>query len=196
MSVVGQGRVDGYLSPQELARQLGEGLARLPVDGRRVIVLIPDGTRTMPMPLMFDVARARARSSCGGARLSRRARDAHPDERRGVDAPSRPPGRERHGGTAARLQSPVGRSLDVREPGHDSRARDRRPHGGPPRTGCPGRAQPARRRVRPRDHLRTGLPARGRRASPAARSTCFQASPRPRSSTSRTGSARSLPAPM
>ncbi len=33
------------------------------------------------------------------------------------------------------LQPPLGRSVDVREPGHDSRARDRRPHGGPPRTG-------------------------------------------------------------
>ena len=30
------------------------GLARIPVDGERVLVLIPDGTRTMPMPLAFD----------------------------------------------------------------------------------------------------------------------------------------------
>ena len=36
----------------DLARQ---GLARLPLDGKRVIVLIPDGTRTMPMPLMFEI---------------------------------------------------------------------------------------------------------------------------------------------
>jgi lactate racemase len=54
MDVVGQGRVEGYLEPAELARQLRDGLSRLPVDGRRVIVLIPDGTRTMPMPAMFD----------------------------------------------------------------------------------------------------------------------------------------------
>jgi nickel-dependent lactate racemase len=32
-----------------------EGLDRLPLDGQRVLVLIPDGTRTMPMPLLFDV---------------------------------------------------------------------------------------------------------------------------------------------
>ena len=32
-----------------------EGLATLPVDGRRVIVLVPDGTRTMPLPLMVDI---------------------------------------------------------------------------------------------------------------------------------------------
>ena len=32
-----------------------EGLARLPVDGRRVLAIIPDGTRTMPMPLVFEL---------------------------------------------------------------------------------------------------------------------------------------------
>ena len=54
MSVVGHGHTDGYLTPAELARVLQEGLARLPVDGKRVLVLIPDGTRTMPMPVMFE----------------------------------------------------------------------------------------------------------------------------------------------
>lgn len=54
MNVVGQGRADGYLAPRELAQVLEEGLARLPLDGKRVLVLIPDGTRTMPMPLMFE----------------------------------------------------------------------------------------------------------------------------------------------
>ncbi len=52
--VVGRGLTDGYLSNDEIARIAGKGLERLPVDGRRVLVLIPDGTRTMPMPLMFD----------------------------------------------------------------------------------------------------------------------------------------------
>jgi lactate racemase len=32
-----------------------QGLASLAVDGLRVLVLIPDGTRSMPMPLMFDL---------------------------------------------------------------------------------------------------------------------------------------------
>jgi nickel-dependent lactate racemase len=52
--VVGRGLVDGYLSAEELSRIAKEGLARLPVDGRRVLVIVPDGTRTMPMPLMFE----------------------------------------------------------------------------------------------------------------------------------------------
>ncbi len=52
--VVGRGLTEAYLSNGEIARIAGKGLERLPVDGRRVLVLIPDGTRTMPMPLMFD----------------------------------------------------------------------------------------------------------------------------------------------
>ena len=54
MNVVGQGRSDGYLSAGELSQVLREGLAQLPVDGKRVLVLVPDGTRTMPMPVMFE----------------------------------------------------------------------------------------------------------------------------------------------
>src|SRR5919106_6586053 len=53
--VIGRGVGDGYLSEDELRAIAREGLARLPLDGRRVLVLIPDGTRTMPMPLMFDL---------------------------------------------------------------------------------------------------------------------------------------------
>jgi lactate racemase len=55
MSVVGRGLVDGSLSRAQMAETAAEGLARLAVDGRRVLVLIPDGTRTMPMPIMFDI---------------------------------------------------------------------------------------------------------------------------------------------
>ena len=54
MNVVGRGVHDGYLSHEEVTAIVRDGLAALPVDGRRVLVLIPDGTRTMPMPLMFE----------------------------------------------------------------------------------------------------------------------------------------------
>lgn len=54
MGTVGCGVEEGYLSAGEATRTAAEGLARLAIDGLRVLVLIPDGTRTMPMPLMFD----------------------------------------------------------------------------------------------------------------------------------------------
>jgi lactate racemase len=52
--VVGHGVSEGYLGADQIAAVARDGLARLPVDDRRVLVLIPDGTRTMPMPQMFE----------------------------------------------------------------------------------------------------------------------------------------------
>jgi lactate racemase len=52
--VIGEGHLDRYLDPQEVRTIVRTGLGREPLDGRRVLVLIPDGTRTMPMPLMFE----------------------------------------------------------------------------------------------------------------------------------------------
>ncbi len=45
----------GFLPAEDVAGVAREGLARLPVDGRRVLAIIPDGTRTMPMPLVFEL---------------------------------------------------------------------------------------------------------------------------------------------
>ncbi len=53
--MVGRGLAEGCLTPEEFLAIAGEGLGRLSVGGQRVLVLIPDGTRTMPMPLAFDV---------------------------------------------------------------------------------------------------------------------------------------------
>jgi len=53
--IVGRGLVEGYLEPEEVRRITREGIARLPLDGKRVLVILPDGTRTMPVPLMVDV---------------------------------------------------------------------------------------------------------------------------------------------
>lgn len=55
MSVIGTGVADGYLSREQIDAVAREGLGALPIDGRRVLVIIPDGTRTMPMPLMFEL---------------------------------------------------------------------------------------------------------------------------------------------
>ncbi len=48
-----------YLPEAEVRSLAEDGLARLAVDGLRVLVLIPDGTRTMPMPLMFEILERR-----------------------------------------------------------------------------------------------------------------------------------------
>ena len=53
--VVGKGYPDRYLTHEETAQVVREGLATLGVDGKRVLIIIPDGTRTMPMPLMFTL---------------------------------------------------------------------------------------------------------------------------------------------
>ena len=53
--VVGRGDAARVLSTDEITRVVDTALATLDVSGRRVLVLIPDGTRSMPMPLMFSL---------------------------------------------------------------------------------------------------------------------------------------------
>src|SRR5271166_5039126 len=55
---IGIGFADRYLTREEVSRVVEEALATLAVDGKRVLVIIPDGTRTMPMPLMYDLIEA------------------------------------------------------------------------------------------------------------------------------------------
>ena len=56
--VAGKGFADRYLTPDEIAQVVEQGLGTLPLDGKRVLVIIPDGTRTMPMPLMYRLLEA------------------------------------------------------------------------------------------------------------------------------------------
>lgn len=56
--VIGQSRSDGFLTREETSAVVQKGLSTLAVDGRRVLIIIPDGTRTMPMPLMYDLFEA------------------------------------------------------------------------------------------------------------------------------------------
>ena len=52
---IGKGFADRYLSTEEMREIAAESLATLSVDGKRVLILIPDGTRTMPMPQMVGI---------------------------------------------------------------------------------------------------------------------------------------------
>src|SRR5512141_2193073 len=53
--VIGQGFTDRYLQDAEVRDIVRESLDSLRLDGKRVLVIIPDGTRSMPMPLMFSL---------------------------------------------------------------------------------------------------------------------------------------------
>jgi lactate racemase len=55
--VISHGLREGFLSDEQVVQLAAEGLAGLLVNGKRVLVLIPDGTRTMPMPLLFGILR-------------------------------------------------------------------------------------------------------------------------------------------
>ncbi|TMC88035.1 MAG: DUF2088 domain-containing protein, partial [Chloroflexi bacterium] len=51
--ITGQGATTGTLTAQDVERLLASALEPLPLDGKRVLALIPDGTRTAPIPLLF-----------------------------------------------------------------------------------------------------------------------------------------------
>ncbi|MEM7030632.1 MAG: lactate racemase domain-containing protein, partial [Chloroflexota bacterium] len=50
---IGQGNTSTLLSEAEIQALMSEALAKANLDGKRVIVIIPDGTRTAPIDLMF-----------------------------------------------------------------------------------------------------------------------------------------------
>jgi len=56
-AMIGQGFEDRYLTDDETRAIVRDGLTSLALDGKRVLFLIPDGTRTMPMPRMFALFR-------------------------------------------------------------------------------------------------------------------------------------------
>jgi len=56
--VIGHGDTSSHLSEADVRRIVADGFATAPIDGKRLLVLIPDSTRTMPMALMFDALSA------------------------------------------------------------------------------------------------------------------------------------------
>lgn len=51
--LTGYGSIESLLSEQQARDILVQALAELPLDGRRVLVIIPDSTRTAPIPMIF-----------------------------------------------------------------------------------------------------------------------------------------------
>jgi lactate racemase len=52
---IGKSAVDRVLSQDEVRQIVAQAAAGLNLTGKRVLTIIPDGTRTMPMPLMFQL---------------------------------------------------------------------------------------------------------------------------------------------
>lgn len=53
--MIGNGYTDGYISDDEARQLMTEALQHLPLGGKRVLVIIPDSTRTAPIPLIFHL---------------------------------------------------------------------------------------------------------------------------------------------
>ncbi|MEW5870184.1 MAG: lactate racemase domain-containing protein [Chloroflexota bacterium] len=52
-STIGYGQPERLLNESEITAIITSGLEKLPLDGRKVLVIIPDHTRTMPLPMFF-----------------------------------------------------------------------------------------------------------------------------------------------
>jgi lactate racemase len=62
LPIIGAGAAEGSLSEADTRDIVCRGLASLALDGRRLLVIIPDGTRTMPLPMMVGAIEAAAGS--------------------------------------------------------------------------------------------------------------------------------------
>ena len=51
--ILGKGSTKETLTVEDVQQLIAQGCDRLPLDGKRVLVIIPDGTRTAPIPLLF-----------------------------------------------------------------------------------------------------------------------------------------------
>ena len=52
---IGQSGMAGYLTSEEIRQIVVSAIDSLPIQGKKVLVIIPDSTRSMPMPMMFDL---------------------------------------------------------------------------------------------------------------------------------------------
>jgi nickel-dependent lactate racemase len=53
--VIGTGSANRYLSLSQVSEIVSDAAASIAIEGKRVLIIIPDGTRTMPMPMMFNL---------------------------------------------------------------------------------------------------------------------------------------------
>jgi nickel-dependent lactate racemase len=53
--ILGKGTLEGTLSREDVSEIVGRACDELRVESKRVLTIIPDRTRTMPMPLLFEL---------------------------------------------------------------------------------------------------------------------------------------------
>lgn len=53
--MIGSGSAEKYLTDDDVRQIVVESVASARLDGKRALIIIPDGTRSMPMPLMFEL---------------------------------------------------------------------------------------------------------------------------------------------
>jgi nickel-dependent lactate racemase len=58
MTTLGKRASGKNLTREEVRQFVAEAVSQISIKGERVLVIIPDGTRTMPMPLMFELLQA------------------------------------------------------------------------------------------------------------------------------------------
>jgi nickel-dependent lactate racemase len=58
MTTLSKRASDKNLTRDEVRQFVAEALSQISIKGKRVLVIIPDSTRTMPMPLMFELLQA------------------------------------------------------------------------------------------------------------------------------------------
>ena len=51
--ILGKGSTTEILTAEDVQQLIARACDPLPLDGKRVLVIIPDGTRTAPIPLFF-----------------------------------------------------------------------------------------------------------------------------------------------
>ena len=105
---------EGYLSREQLEQLRAKGLGALPVDGRRVLVIIPDGTRTMPMPMMFETLERELGPRVAALDYLVALGTHTPMNDAQLTALVGRPVENGRAGSAPDLQSPLGRPCDVR----------------------------------------------------------------------------------
>ena len=51
--LLGIGQVGHYLEDDEIGELVAEALSQVDLEGKRILIIIPDSTRTAPIPLFF-----------------------------------------------------------------------------------------------------------------------------------------------